>query len=78
MKKKIKGYPDRLSLDKRQPEMITESYVERVYLPPIWGRQAGIRWNMTDFDYSSRAFVRRVRIPETEIEGYELVVKTSG
>ncbi len=74
----MKGYPDKLNLDKRQPEMITEAYVERVYTPPIFGHQAGVRWNLTDLDYTSKAFTRKVRIPETPIEGLELVVRRSG
>ncbi len=70
----LKSYPIGVALDKRQPEMLTENYVERIYTPPIFGAQAGVRWNMTDRDYTSRASMRKVAV--NGIEALELVVRT--
>jgi hypothetical protein len=70
----LKSYPIGVALDKRQPEMLTESYIERVYTPPIYGAQAGVRYNMTDRDYTSRASMRKVAV--NGIEALELVVRT--
>lgn len=69
----MKSYPDKLPLDKRQPEMISESYIERVYTPPIFGAQAGVRWNMTDRDYTSKATMRKVSV--NGIEALEMVIR---
>jgi hypothetical protein len=70
----LKSYPIGVALDKRQPEMLTENYVERIYTPPIFGAQAGVRYNMTDRDYTSRASMRKVAV--NGIEALELVVRT--
>lgn len=69
----LKSYPIGVALDKRQPEMLTENYVERIYTPPIFGAQAGVRWNMTDRDYTSRASMRKVAV--NGIEALELVIR---
>lgn len=69
----LKSYPQGVALDRRQPEMLTENYIERVYTPPILGAQAGVRWNMTDRDYTSMATMRKVAV--NGIEALQLVVK---
>lgn len=70
----LKSYPIGVALDKRQPEMLTENYVERIYTPPIFGAQAGVRWNMSDRDYTSKAAMRKVSV--NGIEALEMVVRT--
>lgn len=70
----LKSYPKGVALDRRQPEMLTENYVERIYTPPIFGAQAGVRWNMSDRDYTSRASMRKVAV--NGIEALQMVVRT--
>lgn len=70
----LKSYPIGVALDKRQPEMLTESYIERVYTPPIFGAQAGVRWNMSDRDYTSKAAMCKVAV--NGIEALQMVVRT--
>lgn len=70
----MKGYPKSLPLDKRQPEMLTESYIESVYTPPIHGRQAGVAYALSDRDYTAKGYTRKVVV--NGIEGLQLVVKS--
>lgn len=69
----MKGYPTSLSLDRRQPEMLSETYIESVYTPPILGRQAGVAYALTDRDYGAKGYTRKVFV--NGIEALELVVK---